>query len=265
MHDRSRRAAEDSSAGRRDRQAARLACAGPARRMHHNGSRPSRRGHLPGGVAGDRAGPRAVRGEGEVVAVSQGRYTVVYERDESGAWNAHVPEVPGCHTYGRSIRQAARRIREALELWVDDAAQAELVPEIRLPRQAQAAVRRAKAARARVAREQREAATAAHEAVECLSAHGPEHPGRQRRPGDQPPTGTTASVPLSSRPGACGWHGLPRHPPRPRLPCTPPLAEVAAAAPSVPADVIATVMVLQALEGLSDRDACRQLAKWSVL
>src|SRR5215207_2275198 len=29
--------------------------------------------------------------------------------------------------------------------------------------------------------------------------------------------------------------------------------------PSVPADVVATVMVLQALEGLSDRDACRQL------
>jgi len=29
--------------------------------------------------------------------------------------------------------------------------------------------------------------------------------------------------------------------------------------PSVPADVIATVMVLQALEGLSDRDAVRQL------
>ena len=30
--------------------------------------------------------------------------------------------------------------------------------------------------------------------------------------------------------------------------------------PSVPADVVATVMVLQALEGLSDRDACQQLA-----
>jgi IS5 family transposase len=30
--------------------------------------------------------------------------------------------------------------------------------------------------------------------------------------------------------------------------------------PSVPADVIATVMVLQALEGLSDREACQQLA-----
>jgi transposase len=30
--------------------------------------------------------------------------------------------------------------------------------------------------------------------------------------------------------------------------------------PSVPADVIATAMVLQALEGLSDREACQQLA-----
>jgi transposase-like protein DUF772 len=30
--------------------------------------------------------------------------------------------------------------------------------------------------------------------------------------------------------------------------------------PSVPAEVIATVMVLQALEGLSDREACQQLA-----
>ena len=29
--------------------------------------------------------------------------------------------------------------------------------------------------------------------------------------------------------------------------------------PSVPADVVATVMVLQALEGRSDREACRAL------
>jgi hypothetical protein len=29
---------------------------------------------------------------------------VIYERDKSGAWLARVREVPGCHTYGRSIR-----------------------------------------------------------------------------------------------------------------------------------------------------------------
>lgn len=42
-------------------------------------------------------------------------YTVVYDRDETGAIIAYVPSVPGCHTYGRSIRQARHRIREALE------------------------------------------------------------------------------------------------------------------------------------------------------
>jgi predicted RNase H-like HicB family nuclease len=113
-----------------------------------------------------------VRGEGEVVAVSQGRYTAVYERDESGAWNVHVPEVPGCHTYGRSLRQARERIREALGLWVDDADQAELVSDIRLPRKAHVAVRRAKSARARVARDQQQAAEAAGQAIHCLAQLG---------------------------------------------------------------------------------------------
>lgn len=107
-----------------------------------------------------------------MVAVSQGRYTVVYERDESGAWNAHVPEVPGCHSYGRSLQQARRRIREALELWVDDADQAEFHEEIHLPRRAQTAVRRAKTARARAARDQQEAAEAARVAAQCLAELG---------------------------------------------------------------------------------------------
>jgi predicted RNase H-like HicB family nuclease len=81
-----------------------------------------------------------------------------------------VPEVPGCHTYGRSLRQARERIREALGLWVDDADRAELVPDIRLPRKAQAAVRRAKSARTLVARHQRRAAEAADQAVRCLAS-----------------------------------------------------------------------------------------------
>jgi predicted RNase H-like HicB family nuclease len=114
-----------------------------------------------------------VRWDSEVVTtVSKSQYTVIYERDESEAWLARVAEVPGCHTYGRSIRQAQRRIREALELWVDDAEQAELLPKIRLPRQAQTAVRKAKAARARAARDQREAAEATQRATHCLASLG---------------------------------------------------------------------------------------------
>lgn len=60
-------------------------------------------------------------------------YTVVYERDENGWWLAYVPAIPGCHTQGRTIDQARRRIREALSLWVDDAEDATLIDDVKLP------------------------------------------------------------------------------------------------------------------------------------
>jgi len=51
-------------------------------------------------------------------------YRVAYERDESGWWVATVRGVRGCHTQGRTVDEARRRIREALELFVDDARKA---------------------------------------------------------------------------------------------------------------------------------------------
>jgi predicted RNase H-like HicB family nuclease len=47
-------------------------------------------------------------------------YVAVYGRDpEDDAWNVHVQDLDGCQTYGRSLRQAQARIREALGLWLD--------------------------------------------------------------------------------------------------------------------------------------------------
>jgi predicted RNase H-like HicB family nuclease len=46
------------------------------------------------------------------------RFTVVLERDEDGFFVASIPALPGCHTQGRSLDQAMRRIREAAELWL---------------------------------------------------------------------------------------------------------------------------------------------------
>ena len=47
-------------------------------------------------------------------------YVAVYERDDQvDAWNVHIKGVQGCQTYGRSLRQAQQRIREALALWLD--------------------------------------------------------------------------------------------------------------------------------------------------
>lgn len=63
------------------------------------------------------------------------RYTVRYELDESGAWNARLVAIPGVLTHARSIAQARRYIREALALWLDDetaAAKAELIDDVRL-------------------------------------------------------------------------------------------------------------------------------------
>src|SRR5687767_2512437 len=62
-----------------------------------------------------RAGPRALPRK-KVVGVKS--YRVTYERDPAGWWVAAVREVPGCHTQGRTLAQARRRIREALGLFV---------------------------------------------------------------------------------------------------------------------------------------------------
>lgn len=47
-------------------------------------------------------------------------YVAIYEYDsDGGAWTVRIKGLAGCQTYGRSIRQAQSRIREALALWLD--------------------------------------------------------------------------------------------------------------------------------------------------
>jgi DNA-binding NarL/FixJ family response regulator/predicted RNase H-like HicB family nuclease len=115
-----------------------------------------------------------MRRKGKVVDVSEsleagrGRYTCVYERDESGAWIVHVEEVPGCHTWGETLRQARGNLRDALSLWVDDAETAELDERINLPDGIAAAVKQSKAARARLGHDQQEASRHTEEAARAL-------------------------------------------------------------------------------------------------
>jgi len=47
-------------------------------------------------------------------------YTAIYDHDtDDHAWNVRIKGLTGCQTYGRSLRQAQSRIREALALWLD--------------------------------------------------------------------------------------------------------------------------------------------------
>lgn len=84
-------------------------------------------------------------------------YEIILDQDESGAWIARAPSIPGFHTYGRSLNEVRGRVREALGLFVDDADRAELDERILLPAQARRAVRRALSARSEADRASAEA------------------------------------------------------------------------------------------------------------
>ncbi len=79
-------------------------------------------------------------------------YTVVLERDEAGYWVADFPDVPGCHTQGRTLRQVRGRLRDALSLFVSDAAAAKLAEELRVSPRTRALVEEAAAMREQVER-----------------------------------------------------------------------------------------------------------------
>jgi predicted RNase H-like HicB family nuclease len=56
---------------------------------------------------------------------------VAYEQDDSGWWVASIREVRGCHSQGRTIDKARRRVHEALGLFIeDDAESAEFVDDL---------------------------------------------------------------------------------------------------------------------------------------
>src|SRR5712692_10381853 len=95
-------------------------------------------------------------------------YRVAYERDESGWWVASVRGVRGCHTQGRTVEEARRRIVEAMELFVDDARTAKIVDDVKLPTRAARAVRAYATLRRKAEHEDRRAAVAARRAVRML-------------------------------------------------------------------------------------------------
>ncbi len=96
-------------------------------------------------------------------------YTIRYEKDETGWWVATVKEVRGCHTQGRTIEQARRRIREALGLFVDQAENAELIDDVVLPANARTLLKRVLSTRKRAEEEAIKLQNTTAEAAEVLT------------------------------------------------------------------------------------------------
>ena len=47
------------------------------------------------------------------------KFSVVIERGEDGYFVASVPELPGCHTQAKTLGELMRRIKEAVELYLE--------------------------------------------------------------------------------------------------------------------------------------------------
>lgn len=80
---------------------------------------------------------------------------VVFEPDEGG-WHVYVPSLPGCRTWGRSLSEARKNIREAISLQEEQfedadvvARDAVFVEDIRLSSQERALLKRAESAKLR--------------------------------------------------------------------------------------------------------------------
>ena len=102
-------------------------------------------------------------------------FKVVYVADGSG-WHARIPKVAGCLTWGRSLGEARRNIREALstcEDVFDDAdrvaREATLVDEVRLPAQVKRKLTAYVTARARLSAQQLHVRDAARGVAKALT------------------------------------------------------------------------------------------------
>lgn len=49
----------------------------------------------------------------------QSQFDVIIERDEDGNYVGSVPQLPGCHTQGRSLDELMERMKEAVELCLE--------------------------------------------------------------------------------------------------------------------------------------------------
>jgi predicted RNase H-like HicB family nuclease len=48
------------------------------------------------------------------------KFTVLIERDEEGFYVASVPALRGCHTQARTLDTLMKRVREVIELCIED-------------------------------------------------------------------------------------------------------------------------------------------------
>jgi len=47
------------------------------------------------------------------------KFNVLIEQDEDGLYVASVPDIPGCYTQGKTVKEVLERIKEAVEVCLE--------------------------------------------------------------------------------------------------------------------------------------------------
>lgn len=55
------------------------------------------------------------------------KYFVIIEKTNDGGYSAYVPDLPVCFTVGDSIEEVKENIKEAIELYLEDAEEQGLI------------------------------------------------------------------------------------------------------------------------------------------
>ncbi len=49
------------------------------------------------------------------------QYDAVFEKEEDGGYSVWIPDLPGCTSQGNNLEEAMGNIKEAMELYLEDA------------------------------------------------------------------------------------------------------------------------------------------------
>lgn len=54
------------------------------------------------------------------------QYDAIFEKEEDGGYSVWVPDLPGCASQGDNLEKAIENVKEAIELYLEDANQEQL-------------------------------------------------------------------------------------------------------------------------------------------
>jgi len=70
-------------------------------------------------------------GKDVLVATSYGEHRCLFERDEDGSWIVTAPALPGVVTWGKSLIEAKKMAREAIECYIEGVAKLTFQDEVK--------------------------------------------------------------------------------------------------------------------------------------